>query len=69
MKDSERVFTLGSELYLEFRRTRLIIGLDDLTKKKIKKIALSLPKDANDVEAEKPRIAINDKLINKLRDA
>ena len=49
VKDSERVFTMGNELYLDFRRTRLIIGLDDLTKKKINKILLKLPKDANDV--------------------
>ena len=69
VKDSKRVFTMGNELYLDFRRTRLIIGLDDLTKKKINKILLKLSKDANDVEAEKPRIAINDKLVNKLRDA
>ena len=69
VKDSERVFTMGNELYLDFRRTLLIIGLDDLTKKKINKILLKLSKDANDVEAEKPRIAINDKLVNKLRDA
>ena len=47
----------------------MIISLDDLTKKKINKILLKLPKDANDVEAEKPCIAINDKLVNKLRDA
>ena len=42
---------------------------DDLSKKKITKNSLKLPKDSDEVEAEKPRISINEKLINKLRDA
>ena len=42
---------------------------DDLNDKKITKNPLRLPKDSEKVEAEKPRISINEKLINKLRDA
>ena len=42
---------------------------DDLNKKKITKNSLKLPKDSDEVEAEKPRISINEKLINKLRGA
>ena len=42
---------------------------DGLNKKKITKNSLKLPKDFDEVEAEKPRISINEKLINKLRDA
>ena len=42
---------------------------DDLNKKKIIKNSLKLPKDSDEVEAEKPRISINEKLINKSRDA
>ena len=38
--DSEKVFTAGSKLYSDFRRERLIIGLYDLTKMKIKKVSL-----------------------------
>ena len=30
---------------------------------------MKLPKNSDEVEAEKPRISINEKLINKLRDA
>ena len=41
----------------------------DLDKKKITKNSLKLPKDFDEVEAEKPRISINEKLINKLGDA
>ena len=40
---------------------------DDLNKKKITKNSLKLPKDSDEVEVEKP--SINEKLINKLRDA
>ena len=42
---------------------------DDLNKKKITKNSSKLPKDSDEVEAEKPRISVNEKLINKLRDA
>ena len=42
---------------------------DHLDKKKITKNSLKLPKDSDEVEDEKPRISINEKLINKLRDA
>ena len=48
-----------------------MVSSDDLSKKKITKNSLKLPKDSgsDEVEAEKPLITINEKLINKLRDA
>ena len=42
---------------------------DDLNKRRITKNSLKLPKDSDKVEVEKPRVSINEKLINKLRDA
>ena len=50
------------------KHTRLVVCSDGLSKKKITKNSLELPKDFDEVEAEKPRISINEKLINKLRD-
>ena len=68
-RDSERVFVSGENLYSHFLHTRLVGCSDDLNKKKITKNSLKLPKDSDEVEAEKPRISINEKLINKLRGA
>ena len=42
---------------------------DDLNKRRITKNSLKLLKDSDKVEVEKPRVSINEKLINKLRDA
>ena len=67
--DSKRVFILGENLYSDFLYTRLVVCSDDLNKKKITKNSMKLPKDSDEVEAEKPRISINEKLINKLCDA
>ena len=68
-RDTKRVFVLGENLYSDFLYTRLVVFSDDLNKKKIIKNSLKLPKDSDEVEAEKPRISINEKLINKLRNA
>ena len=68
-RDSKPVFVLGENLYSDFLYTRLVSWSDDLNKKKITKNSLKLPKDSDEVEAEKPRISINEKLINKLRGA
>ena len=67
--DSKRVFVLREKLYSDFLYTRLVVCSDDLNKKRITKNTLKLPKDSDEVEAEKPRISIHEKLINKLRDA
>ena len=56
-------------MYSDFLYTRLVVSSDDLSKKKITKNPLKLPKDSDEVEAEKPCISINEKLINKLCDA
>ena len=37
VKDVRKVFTLGEEQYFEFRRTRFILGTDDIIDSKIKK--------------------------------
>ena len=68
-RDYKRVFVLGENLYSDFLYTRLVVCSDDLNKKKITENSLKLPKDSDEVEAEKPRISINEKFINKLRDA
>ena len=68
-RDSKPVFVLGENLHSDFLYTRLVSSSDDLNKKKITKNSLKLPKDSDEVEAGKPRIPINKKPINKLRDA
>ena len=71
--DSKRVFILGENLYSDFLSflyfLSLLVCSDDLNKKKITKNSMKLPKDSDEVEVEKPRISINEKLINKLCDA
>ena len=40
----------------------LVLCSDDLNKQKITKNHFKLPKDSNDVEAEKPSTSINEKI-------
>ena len=67
--DTVKVFKEGPNQYEEFCRTRFTIGTHDVIKSKITKNFFKLPKDADMVHVENPRIVINDKLLNKLRDA
>ena len=68
--DSKRVFILDENLYSDFLSfLYCVVCSDDLNKKKITKNSMKLPKGSDEVEAEKPRISINEKLINKLCDA
>ena len=69
VQDSAKVFKLGSEQYQEFWRTRFIFGTQDVIKSKMTTNLLKLPKDADMVQIENPRITINDQVLNKLRDA
>ena len=46
-----------------------MVSSNNLSKKRITKNSLKLPKDSDEVEAEKPCISINEKLINKLCNA
>ena len=69
VRDSERVFTLGEEQHQVFCRTRFILGTLDLQDSKITKNMLKLPKDANEVLVENPRITITEQMYNKIRDA
>ena len=69
VKDVKKLFTLGEEQYAKFRLTRFILGTEDIISSRITKNLLNLPKTASVVETEKPRIAVNEKLINQLRDA
>ena len=68
--DSKRVFILDENLYSDFLSfLYYVVCSDDLNKKKITKNSMKLPRGSDEVEAEKPRISINEKLINKLCDA
>ena len=58
-RDSKRVFVLDENLYSDFPYIRLVVCSVDLNKKKIAKNSSKLPKDSDEVEAEKPRISIN----------
>ena len=69
VKDSGKVFTIGSEQYSEFCLTRFTFGSHDIITSKITKNVLKLPKDSDTVQVENPRITVNDRLLNKLCDA
>ena len=56
-------------MYSDFLYLKLVACSDDLNKKKITRDSLKIPKDSDEVEAEKPQISIIEELINKLRDA
>ena len=65
---SKQVFVLGENLYSDILYTRLVVCSDDLNKKKITKNSLKLPKDSDELELRN-LVSLNEKLINKLRDA
>ena len=69
VKDCAKVFTIGCEQYSEFCRTRFILATHHIIDSKISKNLLKLPKDTDEVQIENPRITVNEKLLNKLRDA
>ena len=52
VKDSGKVFTIGSEQYSEFCLTRFTFGSHDIIKSKITKKILKLPKDSDTVQVE-----------------
>ena len=67
--DSMKVFTVGKDQYGDFCRTRFVLCTHDIITSKISKNDFKLPKDSDIVKVENPRITVNDKLLNKLRDA
>ena len=48
-------------------RTRFILGTHHIIDSKIINNSLKLPKDTDEVQVEKPRINVNDRMLNKLR--
>ena len=67
-EDSKRVISIGAQQYLDFCKSRFVIGKDALGKK-ISKNLLKLPKDSDTLQKECSHITINESLLNKLRDS
>ena len=69
VKDMSRVFSLGVELYKEYKDTRFVFGTEDVVNSTIKKNQLKLPHHASALRVENPVTSISPATIIKLRGA
>ena len=67
VKDMGGVFSLGVELYKEYKEARFVIGKEDVVNSTITKNQLKLPRHALAHRMENPVISISLATIKKLR--